>query len=280
VIVASLVPVEVVVVAAVLGVVAVGTCWRRPGDAPEAAAVLGAGYLAWDHQIPWIVAVAVVAAAATSLVAGRARPGARGAVVGVGAVAACGLLVVAPPSTTGPALALAVAAVVGGHLLLAADSGRWCGPILALAVAGATAATVLGGPDTEGGWAAAAALLPALALTAPPRPRRPGPLAPIVLVAWVAVDAYRGRPGGLPAAAVALAALVVGAALVGRARPGPGLVAAALAAAAAVAAARGIGLDAEATGTDWALAAGSSAALALVSLAAVTRPGRAGTPPG
>jgi hypothetical protein len=222
----------------------------------------------------------VAAAAGTAVVAGRVGAGARRPAVAAGAVVACCGLVAARSSTTGPGLALVVATVLGGHLLLEGDTGRWFGPVLALAVAGATAATVLGGPDTEGGWAAAAALLPALALATRPSPRRPGPLAPVVLLAWVAVDAYRGRPGGLPAAAVALAALGVGALLVGRSRPWPGLAVAGLAAAAAVGAARGIGLDRVASGTDWALAGGSSAVLGLASLWAVTRPGRAGTPPG
>lgn len=119
------------------------------------------------------------------------------------------------------ALVAALSVLVLGPVAVAmpARRPRWLPVGLLLGVA---AAAWAGGPDTEGPLVAAAVLGPTLF----GERRRPNPgswLAPVVLVAWAAADAYRGRPAGLPGPLVALAILGAAVAITGAVtHPDPG----------------------------------------------------------
>lgn len=176
----------------------------------DLAAVAVVAWLAFDGQLPVLALPAVVALALAARQTGRPRH----ALLAAGAL----LLALARPDgpAAGPMIALVTAAVVA--------AGTWDGPlapprlVTAGLVGAALAATVLGGPDTEGALAAGAALVPVLLLAGlggPDAAQGRGGWTPLVVAALVCTDAYRGRPAGLTAAAVACGALVV-AAWVGR----------------------------------------------------------------
>lgn len=240
--------------------------WRRPGAAGSVAALGAAMWLALWAQVPPTTALAVALVAATAVLPIRWRlPIAVGASV---------LLLVARPHAPAAGVAL-LGAGAAGVLLAGRRAGDATGWWRAGMVAAAAAGSFLGAPDTEGAVVMAAALVPSL-LLGRPAPAIGRPWAPLLLAAWVCVDGYRGRPAGLSAALVTLAAVVVVAAAAPRCI-GPvrssraaaaGLVVATVA---VVAAARSIGLHQAVRWTDLLVAAALAGTVAAAGTLSVGR---------
>lgn len=254
--------------------------------APDLAALGLVVWLATDAQLP----LAAVGAVALLSLAAHRRGRLRWCALAAGA-----LLVVLGRPHAAPLGALL--ALVG---VAAAVAGTWERPaapprlVTAGLVGAALLATVLGGPDTEGAIAGAAALVPALLFargrraSADPNAHSPAPPSgwtPLVLAVIVCVDAYRGRPAGLTGAAVACAA-VAAAAWAGRVSAAGrswgrarSTLCVGVVAIVTGGAARTIGLDAQATVGSVSTSVVLSGAVAAALLVSAPR-GPARTPPG
>lgn len=255
---------EIAAAGAAIGALALLVDRPRPGFAAVVAGIGVAGYLAAIDQVPLALPLLLLAIAFADRLHGRGR-------VVLLAAAGAGLVVVRPELPAGARAALAFG------LLVVLVTGSVRRPdrhhlVLWALVATCSAATFLGGPDTEAAVAAGAAL--GLALLARRDPAAPLPLAALALATWIAVDAYRGRPAGLPAAAIAIAAV----AMVGLLGPWERRSVALVAATAIIAAnaARTIGADT----TIAAGAAAGAVAVAAVLLGTAVWVGRVSDPPG
>jgi hypothetical protein len=215
---------------AALGAAAAGGAWlirrRLPVHPADAAVLVGAAWLTATDQLPPLAAVGLALVAVGSALGGlgrrpRARPdddradradprrapswrAAPHAATAAGAIA----LVVA---RTG--LPLGARGLLAVALLVALWPPQPAEPMAgrvtrALILPGALAATFLGGPDTEAAvaWGAAAAV--ALVVACLGEVDGPGPSVTWAAAAFVAVDAYRGRTAGLPAAIVVVGGLL------------------------------------------------------------------------
>lgn len=263
--------------------------WSRLGrirwTALEVAPLAAVSWLAFLGHLPTRVALAVLLAVAahrlgavppaTSTRAATGPTALRWALVALAGAAAA----TARPGQSGTATLIIVAAIAGSAWLERDPRAVRAGSAVLLAAA--LAATFLGGPDTESA-VLVGACVPLAVAGVIWDDRRPHlgvataststvwPLLPsVVLTAFVAVDAYRGRPAGLPAALVAVGALVAATAWRGPLRwhlvP---------MAAVPLAAARTIGLDREVATGAWWIAAALSSALVLGALVGGRAEGR------